>query len=170
MGFLAYVILCVLSIVGFAAIFFSNMGTSIMMIGITAFALMTHGDILSMKAFLWIFGFYIVGELLEYICIVVGVKKMGASNYAVLGAFLGAILGGVVGVSALGIGMIPGLFVGLFCGAFLVEWAIRKEWKIALKAGLGAALGRLGAIVGKVFIALIMIGSVIYHIVMAWHA
>jgi len=94
--------------------------------------------------------------VLEYIFIIVGAKKLGASNIAVAGAIVGGIAGAILGVGFFGIGLILGTFLGIFLGAFLVELIIQRDLVKSLKAGAGGVLGRLGSIAAKVIISIIM--------------
>ena len=154
-------ILIIASLVGFAAIFFTTFGTLIMLLGAIFFSLLTGFTILSLKSLLLLLLLYLCGEVSEYLFIIIGTKKFGASNRAVFGALLGGIFGAVAGVYFLGIGLVFGTFLGIFLGAFLIEYTIHQDLVKSLKAGTGGILGRLGAVAVKVVIALIMLTVVI---------
>lgn len=156
MEILALVILILFSLLGFAAIFFTTFGTLIILIGTILYTLLTGFSVIGLKTLLTLLFLYLCGEALEYILIILGAKKLGASNAGVAGALIGAIIGAIVGVSFFGVGIIPGTFAGLFLGAFLVEYIIHQDLVKSLKAGAGSLLGRIGSIVAKVFIAMIM--------------
>ena len=156
MEMLALTILILLSLIGFAAIFFTTFGTLIILIGSILYALLTGFSIISMKALLIILTLYLCGEVLEYLFVILGAKKLGASTTAVVGAIIGGIIGAILGVAFLGVGIILGTFLGIFLGAFLVELIIHKDLVKSLKAGAGGVLGRVGSIVAKVIIAIIM--------------
>lgn len=156
MEILALVILIVLSLIGFAAIFFTTFGTLFILIGAIAYALLTGFSIVSIKTVLVILALYLCGEVLEYVSVIIGAKKFGASNKAVIGAVAGGIIGAVLGTVFFGIGLVLGTFLGIFLGAFLVEFIIQKNLVKSLKAGAGGILGRLGSIVAKVIIAIAM--------------
>lgn len=154
----ALTLLLLLSLAGFAAIFFTTFGTFIIFTGTVLYAFLTGFSILGAKTLLVLLTLYLSGEVLEYVFIIIGAKKFGASNAAVLGAIIGGILGGVLGAAFFGIGLILGTFLGIFLGAFLVELVIQKDVVKSLKAGAGGVLGRVGSIVAKVIIAIIMFG------------
>jgi len=164
---LALIILVISIVFGFLAIFFTTFGTLIIIIGSLIYAVLTNFGILTVKHLIILLTLYFCGEVLEYVFIIVGAKKFGASNAAVVGALVGGILGAVAGAAILGVGLIPGVFLGIFLGAFLVEWVIHRDLVKSLKAGAGGVLGRIGSIIAKILIAvamLIIIGSrVITH-------
>ena len=87
---------------------------------------------------------------------IIGAKKFGASNKAVIGAVVGGIIGAVLGAGFLGIGIILGTFLGIFLGAFFVEFVVHKDLVKSLRAGTGGLLDRLGSIIAKIIIAIAM--------------
>ena len=156
MEILALVILILLSLIGFAAIFFTTFGTLVILLGAVLYAFMTGLSIVSLETLLVLLVLYLCGEVLEYFFIIIGAKKLGASNAAVVGAIVGGILGAILGAGVFGIGLILGTLVGIFLGAFVVELILQKDLVKSLKAGSGGVLGRLASIVAKVIIAIIM--------------
>jgi len=153
---MALAILVIFGLIGFAAIFFTTFGTLIILIGAIFYSFLTDFLILDIRALIILLTLYLCGEVLEYVFIIIGSKKFGASNAAVIGAIVGGILGAVVGAPLLGIGLLLGTFLVIFLGAFLVELIIQKDLVKSLKAGLGGVIGRVGSIVAKVIIAIIM--------------
>lgn len=160
----AIIILMLFSLIGFLAIFFTTFGTLIILLGSILYASLTNFTILDFKILAILLTLYLCGEVLEYLCIIVGSKKFGASNAAAVGAIAGGIIGAVAGVPVFGIGLIPGTFLGIFLGAFLVELTIQKDLIKSLKAGVGGVLGRIGSIVAKVIIAMIMFAIMVSRI------
>jgi len=156
MEILAIAILVISGLIGFAAIFFTTFGTLIILIGTILYSFLTDFLILDIKTLIILLTLYLCGEILEYVFIIIGSKRFGASNPAVIGAIIGGIVGAVVGAPLLGIGLLLGTFLGIFFGAFLVELIIQKDLVKSLKAGLGGIVGRAGSIVAKVIIAVIM--------------
>jgi uncharacterized protein YqgC (DUF456 family) len=156
MEILAIAILALFSLTGFIAIFFTTFGTLIILIGSILYSFITGFSVLSPKILLVLLILYLFGEVLEYVFIIIGAKKFGASNAAVAGAIIGAILGAIIGVGFLGIGIILSTFLGLFLGAFSVEFIIQRDLIRSLKAGAGSVLGRVGSIFAKVLIAIAM--------------
>ena len=165
MEVLALVILIVFSLVGLAAIFFTTFGTLIIFIGSLIYAFLTDFAIIGIKSLVILLILYLVGEVFEYISIIIGGKKFGASNQAILGAIIGGILGAIIGAGFLGIGLILGTFLGIFLGAFLVELLIQKDLVKSLKSGTGSVIGRVGSIVFKVIIAVIMLAILFPRII-----
>lgn len=161
----ALLLLIFFIVVGFAAIFFTTFGTFIMMAGTLLYAVMTDFEIITPKLLGILFVLYVIGELLEFIFTVIGAKKFGASNAAAVGAVAGGVLGAVIGTGFFGIGIIPGTFCGIFLGAFLVEQLLYKEWRRSFNAGVGSLAGRIGSIVAKCFIAIIMVTIIITRVV-----
>jgi len=143
----------IFSLVGFAAIFFTTFGTLIILIGSVLHALLTGFDPFSIRTLIILLTLYLCGEVLEYVFVIVGAKKLGASNAATVGAIIGGIVGAGAGAAFLGIGLILGTFLGIFLGAFLVELVLQKDLIKSLKSGAGGVLGRMGSIISKLVIA-----------------
>ena len=160
---LALTILILFAVIGFGAIFFTTFGTMIILIGSIIFAVMTDFSVLGLKPLLILLSLYLFGEVLEYIFIILGAKKLGASNPAVLGALIGGIAGATIGTMFFGVGIVLGTFLGIFLGAFLVELIIHKDLVKSLKAGTGGIFGRIGSILAKVVIAIIMFVVIFYY-------
>ena len=160
MELLAFVILTVSIVVGLAAIFFTTFGTLIIMAGCLIYAVLTDFGILTVKHLILLSTLYLCGEVLEYVFIIIGAKRFGASNAAVCGALIGGILGAIIGAGVLGVGLILGTFFGIFSGAFLVELIIHKDLIKSLKSGLGGILGRVGSIITKLLIAIVMLAII----------
>jgi len=78
-----------------------------------------------------------------------GAKYFGATKWGTFGAILGALVG-------LFFGLI-GLFVGPVIGAIIGEVIAGKRMIDAGRAGWGSLLGNIGAMLGKLIIALAMI-------------
>jgi len=95
--------------------------------------------------------------LVDYIATSLGARGLGASKLGMVGAVLGA-LGGFL------LGNLPGLFVGPFIGAFLGEALGGKDSAGSFRAGLGAAVGVLGGMMIRFFLALAMLALLIYGI------
>ena len=165
MEILALVLLITFTLVGFACIFFTTFGTLIMLLGAILYALLTNFALIGFKTLLLLFGLYLVGEVSEYVFIIIGAKKFGASNAAVIGALLGGIAGAIIGVFVFGVGIIFGTFLGIFLGAFLVELFVQRDMVKSLKAGTGGVLGRVGSIFVKMILALVMIAIVVSKLI-----
>jgi len=152
-------------LVGFAAIFFTTFGTLIILIGAVLYALMTHFDPIRVNTLFLLLVLYLAGEAAEYIFVIVGAKRFGASNLAAVGALVGGIIGAILGGILLGIGLILGAFLGIFLGALAMELCCKKDLTASIKAGVGGVLGRIGSIVVKVLLALVMIGIIVERLI-----
>jgi uncharacterized protein YqgC (DUF456 family) len=157
MEIFAFILLVMFSLVGFAAIFFTTFGTLIILIGTLLYALLTGLTVIDLRLVIILLTLYFMGEVLEYAFVIIGAKKFGASNAAVGGAIAGGIVGAILGSTMFGFGLVPGTFFGIFAGAFFVEYLLRKDVVMAVKAGAGGLIGRLGSIIAKVGIAIVMI-------------
>ena len=164
MEIVALVILILFSLAGFTAIFFTTFGTLVILIGAIIYAFLTGFSVINMKVLVLLAALYFLGEVLEYILVILGVKKLGASNAAVVGALIGGILGAVLGVGFFGVGIILGTFLGIFLGAALVELIIHRDTIGSLKAGAGGVLGRVGSIAAKSIIAIGMFAVMAHKI------
>ncbi|MBL7158460.1 MAG: DUF456 domain-containing protein [Candidatus Omnitrophica bacterium] len=158
MEIVAIGVLVLFSLVGFAAIFFTTFGTLIILIGSVLYAAMTDFLAVNLHTLILLLILYIIGEILEYVFVILGAKKFGASNIAAAGAIIGGILGAIFGAAFFGIGIILGTFLGIFLGAFLAEFGVQQDFIKSLKAGAGSILGRVGSIAAKIVIAFIMFG------------
>ena len=158
-------ILALFGLIGFAAIFFTTFGTLIIFIGAILYALMTGLSIIGIEALIILLILYLCGEVVEYLFVIVGAKKFGASNAATAGAVIGGIVGAIAGAGFLGIGLILGTFLGIFLGAFIIELLLHRNLVRSLKAGTGGVIGRVGSIVFKVFIAVAMFWIIITRII-----
>ena len=78
-----------------------------------------------------------------------GAKYFGATKWGAFGAIIGALVGLLFGII--------GLFVGPVIGAVAGEFIAGKRMIDAGRAGWGSLLGNLGAMMGKLLIALVMI-------------
>jgi len=165
MEFLALFILTVSVLIGFIAIFFTSFGTFIVFVGCLIYSAMTGFSVLTLKYLFILFILYALGEIMEYIFIIAGAKKFGASNKAVIGAIIGGVVGALLGAGVFGIGLIFGTFFGIFIGAFSVELLTQKDLKRSLKAGTGGVLGRIGSIAAKLVIVLIMLTIITVRVI-----
>jgi hypothetical protein len=129
-----------------------------------------HGFVTGWSKFGWPFVALLVaaafaGEIIEALSAAIGAKKYGAST----GAMVAAIVGSIVGLS-LGSGIMPivgtivGGFAGAFLGAFLYEYSRLNDRRQALRAGVGAFLGRTAAVIAKESIGSIMVGAIVYQL------
>ncbi len=106
-----------------------------------------------------------VGEVLEFLVTAYGAKKFGASNRAIIAALVGGLVGAiVVNFFFWLIGALIGAFAGVFLGAFLYTYLTERELGKAAKAGVGAFMGRMGAVLIKGTIAVAMTAVIVTQI------
>src|SRR5215813_4893783 len=91
----------------------------------------------------------VVSYALDFFSGYFGARYFGATKWGMLGALIGALIGIFFGVA--------GLFVGPVIGAVAGEFIAGKRMIDAGRAGWGSLLGNLGAMIGKLIIALAMI-------------
>jgi uncharacterized protein YqgC (DUF456 family) len=88
--------------------------------------------------------------VVDIVATALGAKRTGASKAALLGAMLGSIVGLFLGL--------PGIVIGPFVGALLGEFAVRRDWSQAGRAGLGTWLGLALGTAVKIAIVFMMLG------------
>ena len=88
--------------------------------------------------------------VLDYVAGVLGAKKVGASNQALLGAAVGTVAGLFLGF--------VGVLVLPFVGAAVGEYLARRDHRAAARVGVATGLGLVVAMVAKLVIAFVMIG------------
>jgi uncharacterized protein len=91
----------------------------------------------------------LVSYVFDFVGSYFGTKYFGATRWGALGAILGALIGLLFGVI--------GLFAGPVIGAVAGEFIAGKRMIDAGRAGWGSLLGNLGAMIGRLVIALVMI-------------
>jgi len=126
-------------------------GTPLIFLGALLYAWHTdfraiHWNVLIGLGFLTIFS-----QIFDYLASLYGAKRFGASYWGMLGAFLGGVLGTIMG----GIG---GALVGPILGAILFEWLRGAALGQSMKIGMGTFIGLIGGTIGKLLIAIMMIG------------
>jgi len=160
----ALILLALCVVLGFSLIFFTTFGTLVILAGACFFALATDFLILRFSDIIIILSLYLLGEISEYVFVMIGAKKFGASNWAMVGALAGGILGALFGAVFFGVGIIAGTFLGIFFGAFFAELIVKKDSYQSIKAGLGGVIGRMGSIIVKLMIAVCMAGIILIRI------
>lgn len=164
MELMGILVLVTCSIAGLLAIFCTPIGTLIIFIGAVTYAVITDFLFMDGRFLLILFVLYLCGETCEYFFVMLGAKKFEATKLGVIGALIGGIVGAALGLMVFGFGLILGSFLGIFLGAFVVEMIIQRDLIKSIKAGIGGVLGRVGSIIAKLIIALIMIGMIGYNI------
>ncbi len=100
-------------------------------------------------------------ELTELLSGYHGTRRFGGSRWTGLAALAGSLVGALAGAAfAWGLGAIPGTLAGAFLGALAAEVLRNRDPAGAVRASLGAALGRAFGLAAKlglggVFLALL---------------
>lgn len=157
----ALIVFLIFSILAFILIALTNNGTSLIFIGAFIYAMMTGLAVVDLPALIILFVLFVLGEVLEFVCVICLGKKFGASKQAIIAMIIGGVLGAMLGAPFLGIGAFAGTFLGIFLGAFLVEIVYKRDFKKSLKASLGGVLGRVISMGLKFLIAIAMVTVVI---------
>jgi uncharacterized protein YqgC (DUF456 family) len=106
----------------------------------------------------------VIGEIIEAVSSALGAKKFGASTGGTIAAIVGSIVGLILGTSLFPvIGSLMGAFAGAFLGAYLYEYIKLRDRDQAMRAGMGAFLGRTAATVVKEIIGVVMVGLIVYQ-------
>ena len=98
--------------------------------------------------------------VMDYLATVYGAKRFGATRKGMVGA----IAGGLVGLFF----NLPGILIGPFIGATLFELIGGREYKPAMKAGLGATLGLFAGAAGKLVCCAAMM--MLFALSVIWHS
>jgi uncharacterized protein YqgC (DUF456 family) len=126
-------------------------GSPLILLGVLIYAWYTEFQVITWTLLLGLIALAILSHFLDFFASVLGVKKLGGSRWGMVGA----LMGGIIGIFA---GGIFGLFVGPFLGAFLLELIKTENLRVSLRSGAGTILGFILGTVGKLIIAIIMIG------------
>lgn len=101
----------------------------------------------------------VLGEIIEMLASSFGAAKFGGGKGAAVSAMIGCIAGAIIGSPVLPIiGTLIGACAGAFIAASAYEIAItRKSVPGSLWTGVGAALGKVAGLVGKLIVGLLML-------------
>ena len=150
MAILLNVIAVVLIALGLAgALIPTGPGIPMIFIGVWLLAGIDHYHHLGYGWLICIAAVGAVGLTIDLLAGVLGVKRVGASKRAVLGALLGTVVGLCFGL--------PGLLLGPFLGAVLGELAAGSTVLRSTNVGLGAWLGLIFGTIVKLVSSLMMV-------------
>ena len=154
---LPIIILITISLIGFLITFVGLPGLFVITAGAFIYGLMTHFSEITLVTVVILLVIAIAAELIEFLSGILFAKRFKVSKNGIIGGVIGAIAGVAVGVPIPVIGSLIGMFLGAFLGAVLFEYQKNKDKKLALMAGLGILLGRVGAILIKAALAVVML-------------
>ncbi len=105
-------------------------------------------------------GLAVFSTVLDYLASMYGAKSFGATRKGMAGAVVGLLIGLFFNL--------PGILLGPFIGAGLFEMFGGREFKPAMKAGLGATLGLFAGALGKFLCCVAMI--TLFTVSVLWHS
>ncbi|MCB1076522.1 MAG: DUF456 domain-containing protein [Verrucomicrobiae bacterium] len=153
---LKWILVIGMILVGFFGTFLPVLpGTTLIYVGMLA-----HYFLMGMQAdsrLTWqslvVIGLLWIGSIaVDWVSGAMGAKYFGSSKYGVWGALIGGLVGAVFF-------SLPGLILGPVVGVFVAEiWFAKKEWKPAANSTMGTVVGGLLGMVGKMLLAMLMIG------------
>lgn len=150
---IVYIFLGILSIAGVILTILTLPGIWLVYIAVFILAWMGSFTVITPLILVILFVLSVFSTIADNIVMAMGAKKLGGSNWGMLGA----ILGGIVGLM---VGNIPGMFLGPIVGATLFELIFaRKDFNSSFKAGIGSFFGLLLSIVLKIGFT---IGMIVY--------
>ncbi len=123
-------------------------------IGLFVFAIGTGFERISVATVVIFFMGVLITIAIDFFAPMLGAGKFRASKWGMLGAMLGSFLG----IFLMGLW---GIVLGPFFGAILGELSGGKDYKQALKIGLGTLIGIIISGIIKITVGLIMLGFLI---------
>lgn len=156
-GIIALIVVILLCLAGLVIIPLGAPGTWIIFVVAVIYDVIPGLTDISLTIIILLGGIALLGEALEYYIGARSAKQAGASKAGVAGAIIGGIIGAVVGVPVFLLGSLLGLLIGAFLGAFIVEIFVKGNIGKAFKAGIGAFKGRVGAILIKELLGIVMV-------------
>lgn len=132
-------------------------GTFLILAGALIYNLLLWNMSVPVETLAILFALAFLGEILEWILTIFGIRAHGVSRYGLIGTIAGAVIGGMLLSVFPVVGTIIGIFIGALTGAFLLELYNARDTKRALKAAKAAVLGRMLTSVCKTTIALVQI-------------
>ncbi|MBD2123848.1 DUF456 domain-containing protein [Trichocoleus sp. FACHB-262] len=111
-------------------------------------------------------GVLVVSMGVDFLASFWGAQRFGASKWGQIGAVVGLLLGffGLLPALPFG-GPLLGILIGPLLGAIVGELIYRRDFVIAVKAGIGIVVGSL---IGNLIQGLLALGAVIVFLVTTW--
>lgn len=140
-------------------------GTVLIVFDVVAYALVTGFARIGFTVILILVVMAVVAELLDFGLSVVGAVRFGSSRAGAWAALIGSLAGAVLLTPFLmGLGTLIGFFLGGGMAVFATEMFRRRKLKPALRAGVGAMLGRTAGIAVKGVLSVVMAAIALFHI------
>lgn len=145
--------------------FFGVPGNILIAFNSLIYGIITNFDSFSLTFVLTLFIIMILVEFLEYLLIALTAKKYGASKWGITGGIIGGIGGAISGTFFTPVlGAIIGSIMGVFFGAIIFEYFRSFDFRMAVRSGIGAFLGKIGGLSLKTCGAVTMIIMIGYKI------
>jgi len=133
-------------------------GSGLILVGAGIYAAMTGFEVLSGTDLVILAALSLTGGIGQYLIAGFGAKTLGSTRAGALGATVGFVVGLLLPIPG-------GIFIGTFGGAFLAEVVIAvKGVREGLKSGLGAALAAVVSLFFEFFVAIGMVGLILYRV------
>ncbi len=145
-----WIVAAILVIAGFAGLVLPALpGIALIFSGLVVAAWAEHFVYVGWKTITFLALLALFAWLIDVLAGVLGAKKFGAGQYAIIGAAIGAVCGLFFGI--------PGIVAGPFFGAFFGELVARRDLKDAGFAAIGTWIGLLVGSAVKIAIAFTML-------------
>jgi uncharacterized protein YqgC (DUF456 family) len=131
-------------------------GTPLILAGTFLYAVVTDFDPIGIGRLLTLAGIAALAYSLDYLAGAVGVKRLGGSRWAMLGAVVGAVVGVFFGPL--------GIILGPILGAVALELFVSRKLGTSVRSGLGTVLGMLFGMAIKFSLAVVMVGLFLWWI------
>ena len=154
---IALIISALFFLAGIIITIFGIAGSFVVLLGAVLYDVITWSWQISPRTLLILLGIACLGEIFEWVFSVYGAKKFKMSNISIIGFIIGTIVGAIIGVPIPIIGSIIGAFIGAFLGAAIFSFIELHDVQKALKAGIGAFVTRIGVMIMKLFLIMIML-------------
>ena len=154
-GLILALILILLGVIGIFLPFLP--GVPLIFLASILYGAFAGWHIIGVKGYILLAVLTIVSLISDYILTGVGVRRTGGSGWTALAAIIGAIVGFILW-------QLPGAMVGLFIGAVLVGFIVNRDWRKALKSGVGGIVGFFSSLVLRFVIAIFMIAYILRKI------
>jgi uncharacterized protein YqgC (DUF456 family) len=131
-------------------------GTPLILAGSLLYAVVTDFEPIGVGRLLILAGIAALAYSLDYLAGAAGVKKLGGSRWAMLGAVVGAVVGVFFGPL--------GLILGPILGAVACELLVSRELGTSVRSGFGTIVGMLFGLAIKFSLAVVMVGLFLWWI------
>ena len=134
-----------------------------MMLTLVVFGVFTHFTVLSTNQIMWMVVALIIGEIIEFLAGMLGVRCEKGGIKLQLIAVTGGIVGGMIGSGFFPvIGSLLGVVLGVFAATYIRAYYEVRNKEMAQRIALSAAIGQLIGTSMKVLISLIVVTAVLW--------